>query len=556
MFAPCELPAFWWLIPLALGTLAALLGRLARPIPLPAIERALDSRWAPVGAGLLTALLGFLVWGSLDQPGIYHDEIAYRLQAEIFASGRLAGEPAPLPEFFEQYHVLVSPRLAPKYSPGHALALVPSVWLGHLGLGPLALAGIAGGLVFVLARRLAGRWVAALTWILWSTAPALLSWRCSYFSQTTSTVVWLAACCGLLDWLATSRRRSLVAVAIFLGFCAITRPLTAIALGLPIALVVIKRLVDRRAPRELVWPVVAAAATVAIILPFNAAATGSPWRLPYTVYSSRYMPWDHAGFGIDAVPPEGLPPDMVQFTDFFRPILREHTVDRLPSVFLDRTWYWAQELCATEGWNWRASLALLSLFALPVLGWAGIFALASALSLMLAHLIMPAADYWTIYFQEAHPVLAYVNALGVAHFVTLAAGGPHREWGEAYRTPPRNGLVMALVTGSALIAGTVGASSVTPVLQARAAYQQQAARLFALIPEPRAVVFVRYAPGHLVHYTLIQNPPDYRTARIWTVYDRGLDNGRLMQLAPARTPYLFDERTWSLTRLSEGNPGQ
>jgi len=319
---PCELSAFWWLIPLALGTLAALLGRLAKPISFAAIERALDSRWTPVGAGLLTALLGFWVWGSLDQPGIYHDEIAYRLQAEIFASGRLAGEPPPLPEFFEQYHVLVSPRLAPKYPPGHALALMPGVWLGHLGLGPLGLAGIAGGLVFALARRLAGPWVGALTWILWSTAPALLSWRCSYFSQTTSAVVWLAACWALLDWLATSRRRSLVAVAIFLGWCAITRPLTAIALGLPIALVVIKRSVERRALGELVWPAVAAAATVAIILPFNAAATGSPWRLPYTVYASRYMPWDHAGFGIDVVPVEGLPPDMVKFTEFFRPILR------------------------------------------------------------------------------------------------------------------------------------------------------------------------------------------------------------------------------------------
>src|SRR5436309_15581249 len=182
MFAfPCDLPPFWWLLPLALATLAALLGRLARPISLPAIERALESRWAPVGAGLLTALLGFWVWGSLDQPGIYHDEIAYRLQAEIFASGRLAGDAAPLPEFFEQYHVLVSPRLAPKYLPGHALALVPGVWLGLPGLGPLALAGISGALLFALARRVGGPWVAALAWTLWVTAPAPLTWRCTYF---------------------------------------------------------------------------------------------------------------------------------------------------------------------------------------------------------------------------------------------------------------------------------------------------------------------------------------------------------------------------------------
>jgi len=309
-------------------------------------------------------------------------------------------------------------------------------------------------------------------------------------------------------------------------------------------------LADRRAPRELVWPAIAAAGVVAIILPFNAAATGSPWRLAYTAYSSRYMPWDHAGFGIDVVPVDGLPPDMVKFAEFFRPIVGAHTVDRIPKVFLDRTWYWASEMCASEGWNWRASLGLLSLCALPVLGWSGIFALASALSLMLAHLIMPAADYWTIYFQDAHPVLAYVNALGVAHFVTMAAGGPRVRWRAPYRTPPRAGLAMALVTGAVLIAGTISASSAVPVIENRAVYQQQAARLFALIPEPRAVVFVRYARNHPFHYTLVQNPPDYRSARIWTVYDRGPDNTRLMQLAPSRAPYLFDERTWTLMRLT------
>src|SRR2546425_6900448 len=229
------LPDHWWLLPLAVGVVAAFLGRRTKPIALARVERAFNSVWRPVATGVLPAVLGAWVWGSLDPPPVYHDEVAYRLQAEIFASGRLTGDPAPLPEFFEQYHVLVSPRLAPKYLPGHALALVPGIWLGRSGLGPLALAGISGGLLFVLARCLAGPWVAALAWTLWATAPAPLSWRCTYFSEATSGAAWLAACWALLDWLDTSRRASLVAGATFLGSCAIPLPLSAGCLSLPAA---------------------------------------------------------------------------------------------------------------------------------------------------------------------------------------------------------------------------------------------------------------------------------------------------------------------------------
>ena len=63
------------------------------------------------------------------------------------------------------------------------------------------------------------------------------------------------------------------------------------------------------------------------------------------------------------------------------------------------------------------------------------------------------------------------------------------------------------------------------------------------------MVFVRYALGHRMHRSLIRNPADYASAPIWTAYDRGDDNARLMAVAAGRTAYVYDERWERLERL-------
>jgi hypothetical protein len=68
----------------------------------------------------------------------------------------------------------------------------------------------------------------------------------------------------------------------------------------------------------------------------------------------------------------------------------------------------------------------------------------------------------------------------------------------------------------------------------------------AEIPDKRAIVFVRYAPWHNVHTSLIANEPDLGDARLWVVYDRGAENSKLAALAPDRAAYLYDENTRTL----------
>jgi hypothetical protein len=75
-------------------------------------------------------------------------------------------------------------------------------------------------------------------------------------------------------------------------------------------------------------------------------------------------------------------------------------------------------------------------------------------------------------------------------------------------------------------------------------------QLVGQISDPRAIVFVHYADKHPDGLSLVRNVPDLERAPVWTVYDRGEDNARLLALAPDRVPYLFDEKSWTLKPMN------
>jgi hypothetical protein len=51
------------------------------------------------------------------------------------------------------------------------------------------------------------------------------------------------------------------------------------------------------------------------------------------------------------------------------------------------------------------------------------------------------------------------------------------------------------------------------------------------------------------HHDLIDNPDDLGAAVTWRVLDLGPHNADLLRLAPDRTPFLFDEGSWTVTAL-------
>lgn len=510
------------------------------------MTRALESRWAPAVVSLLTAVFLGWVWGSLREPSFIHDEAAYRLQAEIFSSFRLSAPSPPLPEFFEQYHVLVVPRLAPKYPPGHALLLVPGVWLGWPGLGPVVLQGLAAGLAFAAARRLAGGGVALVAWLVWLSAPSLNLWRVTYLSQGTSTALWMLAAWLLLRWWEAGRARDLVGLAVCVAWVSITRPLTAVALAAPAGLLVLAGSWRRRSGFPLLVAAGAGAAVLSILPVWNEAVTGD-WRtLPYTRYAAAYIPWDRLGFGESPARPEReLPPDMALFAEGYRAEHRAHTPQSLPRALGLRLLGAGRETFG--GAWWRPVLALFLAVGLPGLDRRGWFAVAWALGPFLAYLPYAHPPHWAVYYHEVQPVLAFVTALGLWRtLAAIASRSARRDPAPGTLVLPGAGLAVLL-----LGLGLVDAVEVRTPIRERYGYSRAFTRALEDVTEPKAVVFVHYHPRHNPHRSLIENPPDFDRARIWVARDRGADNLRLIAAAPDRAPYLFDDATETLFRLEK-----
>ncbi|MFL5540001.1 MAG: hypothetical protein ACJ8J0_13505 [Longimicrobiaceae bacterium] len=513
----------------------------------------LEHRAAPAVLGAVSALTAWWAWGSLRAAPVFHDETAYLLQARIFASGRWAAPSPPLPEFFEQYHVLVTPALAAKYPPGHALALAPGALMGLPGLVPVLLTGVAGALLFWLARRFAGAWTALLAWVLWIGAPANLHWRASYFSETTSSAACLAALAAFVRWRETGRRGWLLAVAAFVGWGAVTRPLTLLAFALPLGVMVLREAWRRRA-----WGSVAVAAAVGVavlaVIPLWSARTTGDWRTtPLSLYTRQYMPWDRVGFGLDSTPPlRALPPDMEAFSAGFRNDHARYLPSAVPRAAARRARWVA---LGTMRWSGvdipplpLETVLLAALAACLVAGATarrqGATAVAAMVGVMFAaYLAYEHRAVWTLYYVELIPGVAYLCAVGFGRIVERVGRGRPE--------PGRRAARAALLAAGALLPAAVANAAIEHVGSgARQAYFRAFERRVAAAPGGRLLVFIRYGPHHSVHLSLVRNEPDPAAARVWRVYDRGADDLRLMRAAPDRVPYLFDEASGRLFRIA------
>ena len=134
-----------------------------------------------------------------------HDEWAYVLQCEIFASGRWTAPAPPIPEFFEQFWVFVEPVVASKYWPGHSLLITPGCMVGMPSLVPLLLSGVTGGLLFLLVASQTSRGLGLLAWWLWVTAGQTCISEPAYFANVTSGSAWLVALWAMARWQETRR---------------------------------------------------------------------------------------------------------------------------------------------------------------------------------------------------------------------------------------------------------------------------------------------------------------------------------------------------------------
>lgn len=533
----------------ALVVLAVLGWRLRRSPAEPSSEphSALTSRWI---VGVVAIVTAMVMWWCWDQPiATVHDELAYLLQARIFASGRWALPSPVIPEFFEQAYMLVVPALASKYPPGFSLVLALGVMVGAPMLVPLVLHAASASLLFVLARRLTNGGIALLTWVLWLSSPSVLLFGPRYYSETVTTACWLGAFLCLLNWRDTGRRRWLLGLAFLIGWGAVTRPMTMLLFAIPVGVVVFELVRRRRAWRDLALAFAVGVAVLAIIPLWSARTTGS-WRVsPLTLYVRQYTPWDLPGFGYNPQPPErALTPDLDKLRTVLGAVHARHTVAALPSIVVLR-------MRALRDALWGGPRRILIPFAVLGLATVGAemgVALAAAAMLIVGYLSFAMFASWTLYYYESFPIFAFLTASGLG--LALAAltrrdGEPLRTF--AWRAPRLSNLA---ATGALLLLpATVFVARVARRFQhtQHASLQAFNDRL-ATIASPRAVVFVRYAAAHDPHVSFVRNSADPERERVWVAYDRGpAENVRLLGHVPDRVPYLFDEASGAMRPYAE-----
>ena len=508
-----------------------------------AVGTFLSGPWSPIAAAIVTALFVRIVWGSFHEPGVVHDERAYLLQAEIFASGHWTAPSPPFATFFEQVHVFIAPAVFAKYPPAHALTLVPGIWLGLPGLMPAVMTGVAGALTYWLARRLADEWTALLTWWLWTTAWPTLHWSASYFSETTSAAMWLIAIWATIRWLDSGKSVYLFCVAAALAWGFMTRPLTVAALALPLAVVILRQVMAARAWKTLAAPVVLGAAILTLGPLWNHQTLGGWFLDPYPTYSRIYFPHDKPGFGVDPTPPLRRPvAEIAAVGEWSREVHAGYTPSSVPSAFVER-------LIAILTWcgdGWRLALGALMLSAaLHASGVerAGVITIAV---LLLAYLSFAHPPVWIVYYLEVLPILHFLAARELGR-VLRKVGGLGSDAGV--------GVTASVANASLVVALLFVPLALNDVLRVRAAidlrnsFHRRAEAAMATLPPEKAIVFVHYSPRWSPHLGLTRNEPDLASAQRWVVYDRGVRNAELRALAPDRAAYRLDTATMSVERL-------
>jgi hypothetical protein len=498
----------------------------------------LTASWAPLAAGLVAAGVQWLVWRSLTGVPVFTDEASYLLQAKLFAALRWTAPAAPIREFFEQGHVIISPVIASKYPPGHALLLAIGMFFGLPGLMPLALTGLTAGLLFATTRRLINGEVALLAWLVWTFAPVPIGFRPSYFSETTSAATWVAGWWALVRWRDDPRTRWLVLVTVFTAWCAITRPVTAVAYAIPTAAVTMALIWRRRAWRAMTIALCAGFAVIALLPLWNWRTTGNVKQSPYVAYNEVYIPYEHLGFGDNGKhTPTWLPKDLYEQFAMFEPVHRDYTPATFVTTAKTRAyyiWYWA---FGRDGWT--AMLSVFLLLGAVVGGVAGGVAAGSVLSLYVVYLAYAHTQAWTLYYYEALAPMAFLIALGVARAIGVVVA-PGTDVREALGRPRTRkvtlGVALACIPFALATTGR-GRLEKMQMTAAQTVFERAAERL----PTP-AIVFVRYAPDHYAHTSLIANDGDLVRSPLWRVYDRGpSENAKLRALAPERHAFVYDE---------------
>ncbi len=273
--------------------------------------------WFPAAAVTLLALMvvvacAWVATDVFDRTAHVEDEVAFLFQARVFASGELLAEaPRNANSFWVPFVLAHDGDWFGKYPPGWPALLGIGDALGaHWLVNPLA-AGLVIVLVWLIGRRMYGpaSSTGLIAAALLATSPFLLLQGGSVMSHMTSQVVALLALLGFLRVVADAEgdarhlRRGVALAAlgcgVALGMLLLERSLTAVGIGLPLAIWALARLVRQRGRNRTEWlrwglVLLGFLPGAVLLLVWNHLTTGSLTTSAYELW----WPYDRIGFGV------------------------------------------------------------------------------------------------------------------------------------------------------------------------------------------------------------------------------------------------------------------
>lgn len=490
-------------------------------------NRLINLLWCLAIMVLATAVSGTIATVVFDRVPHVEDEIAYFWQGRIFEAGRIAFPAPPSENFWMPYILMYHGLWFGKYPPGYPLALAAGLKLDAGWLVNPILGGIALASLYLVGAKLYNRRTGLIAAGLALLSPFYLILSGSFMSHIASLVGFTLFLLFFLQTYTSYPRRPNWRWWVFpllagmaLGYCFLTRQLTAI--GLVVPWVVLAAVDAGRGGRERVarWALV-----IAGFLPFflflayfNYTLAGNPFKNLYE------LDWggDRIGFG----PGIGT--------------LGEYTL-----AMGINNWKEAYKNLQEDLFGWKPAFFLVVLPFVLMRFDRWVFALLyTPICLMLVYLLYwtPGFMYGPRYYFEAIPCLFLLIAVGLDTLIL--------RWQQLWCRLTPVTKMPARITGALLVLGILaviawqGTAVVLP--QQMAEYKNwygmsdQPLREFAKTGIDNALVFVDASKGWTAYGVFfIGNDPGLTNPVIFARDSGEAANRRVIELYPRRKVYLY-----------------
>jgi 4-amino-4-deoxy-L-arabinose transferase-like glycosyltransferase len=463
-----------------------------------------------------------------------------------------------LAEFFENFHLVTDRVYASKYGPGTALWYAPAALL-HLPpwITPLLLSGAAVGLMYLLAAELFGGASGLLAALVLVSLGAFRRTSIMMMSQAPVLALLLMAMLAFVYWRQKRCGGCMLLLGICVGWAAITRPVDALCLAVPLAaavLVELWRADNRTRVRTIALGLAGVAPFILLQAIYNKGVTGSVTTLPWNYYALRYDPYDTMGrkpLDTRLMPEKLLPQKQAIIDDFTKPAFEAKSRQSAKARLIDRTTKLLAGPPLEEQEPGRLVYGALPTPLLVALVPVGLMAMMGRRRWML---LLPLGLFLAIYANYSYFFPHYTVAVLPA-VILLVLGAPAavgRTWPQLAAPA---GWVVALVVAAVSVTALPQVNPVRHDQWFDAPLLRGVDAAVAGIGKRPAIVLFKYDPERSIHEEPVYNAgvawPD--DAEVIRAHDLGERNRELFDYYASRSPgrevYRFDEKDQKLTDL-------